>query len=108
MSQLLQIATRGGVITTEALNPDYFDQGIPYTASHAVAVEDLGPIDHYWQGLPFTIGGRLSVTINGTVASIQNGGMPINAAGFLVIGTGAIDHFSAGIPYTATDQIAVV
>ncbi len=107
MSQLLQVATRSGVITIEALNPATFDQGIPYTASGAVAYENLGGIDHHHQGLPFTAASRLAGVLNGVVDSIQPGGIPITVNGHIVFGTGAIDHYSAGIPYTATSQIKV-
>lgn len=111
MSQLLQVATRaGGAIpqTDGVAVPDHFDQGIPYAADGSLAVENLGAIDHYHQSLPFTAIGRLATALNGTVQTIQPGGIPINAAGFICLGNGAVDHYSAGIPYTATNQIAVI
>lgn len=106
MSQLLQVATRSGKIFVLNTSPAYFDQGLPYSSEGALAFEEIGPIDHYHQGLPFTIGNRLSATLNGTVARIAPGGAPFDASGFLVFGDGDVDHFASGIPYTATNQIA--
>lgn len=111
MSQLLQVATRaGGAIphTDGVSTPSYIDQGIPYAVDGSLAVDNLGVIDHYHQALPFTAEGRLSAAIGGVVDSIQPGGIPLDASGFICLGIGAVDHYSAGIPYTATNQIAVV
>lgn len=111
MSQLLQVATRGGGAVNVSLGtlvPDYFDQGIPYDSNGGVAVANLGAIHHYHQGLPFTAVGRISVAQNGTVARVGNGGAPFNSANFLVEGGGVVNHYSAGIPYTATQQIKTI
>ena len=104
MSQLLQAATRNGApifIHHGVVVPDYFDQGIPYdtNAGGSLAVHSAGIIDHYHQGLPFTLEGRLCVAIGGVVDSVQPGGIPIDTAGRVVTGAGAVDHYSAGIPY---------
>lgn len=110
MSQLLQVATRGGgeVATADAVDaPDYFDQGIPFDAGGDVAIADAGVIDHHWQGLPFTAVGRLAVAIGGVVDRVESSA-PFTAAGLLVFGIGAVDHFSYGIPYTITGQIKTI
>ncbi len=108
MSQLLQIATRkgGAVAAFNALTaPAFFDQGIPFDSAGQIAVDNVGGIDHFWQGLPFTAVGRLVSAIDVAVDRIAPGGAPFTAAGRLVFGNGAVDHYSHGIPYTITNQI---
>ena len=111
MSQLLQIATRGGqlIALSGATAPSFIDQGIPYVDDEGVikvAVEIAGVIDHHHQGLPFTAAGRLAVTNDKPVVYYGSGGAPFDATGLLVFGSGPIDHFSAGIAYTVQGQIS--
>ncbi len=114
MSQLLQVATRGGgsiPFSEGVVAPTYFDQGIPFTESEGVvgvSVTLAGVIDHYHQGLPFTAVGRLAVTNDKPVDHYGSGAAPFDVSGLLVLGSGAVDHFSAGIPYTVDGQIAAV
>ncbi len=107
MSQLFQVATRTGpvVTSTGSLAPDYFDQGLPYDAGGGLAIHSGGAIDHYHQGIPFTVVGRISAALPGTVTRISPGGVPFTVEGFVAFGGAGVDHYSAGIPYTASNQI---
>jgi len=114
MSQLLQVATRGGgAIPLVAIPsaPVYVDQGIPFQDDEgtvAVAVTVAGVIAYYHQGLPFTSDGRLAATNDKPVVRYGSGGAPFDLEGLLVFGSGPVDHYSAGIPYTVDGQIAAV
>jgi hypothetical protein len=109
MSQLLQVATRKGFISVldGATVPFNIDQGIPFSTIGQIEVANLGVINHYHQSLPFTANGRLCTSLNDVVVRVAPGGIPVNAAGLVCLGSGAISHYSAGIPYTANQQIAV-
>ena len=111
MSQLLQVATRGGQILalSGVTAPDYFDQGIPYISDEGVtkvAVEIAGIIDHYHQGLPYTAVGRLAVTNDKPVDYFGSGSAPFDVSNLLDFGSGPVEHHSAGIPYTVQGQIS--
>ncbi len=111
MSQLLQIATRGGqIIALSGLGPpDFVDQGIPFVDDEGViklALDIGGAIAYHHQGLPFTGAGRLASTNDKPVEYYGSGGAPFDSTGLLVFGSGAIDHHSAGIPYTVDGQIS--
>ncbi len=113
MSQLLQVATRGGTISIldGAGAPDFYDQGIPYDFDEGinkVAVTIAGIIDHYYQGIPFTAVGRLAASSDKPVGFFGSGAAPFeDVTEFLIFGSGATANFSAGIPYTADGQIGV-
>lgn len=115
MSQLLQVATRGGgsiVAITGFDPPSFVDQGIPFDeiegGAIVLATTIAGVISYHYQGLPFTAEGRLAVTNDKPVDYYGSGAAPFDAIGLLALGSGAVDYFSAGIPYTVDGQIAVV
>jgi hypothetical protein len=114
MSQLLQIATRGGgpiPVVDGAIAPDHFDQGIPYDrveGANKVAVDVGGVITHHHQGLPFTAAGRIALDNGKPISYWGSGAAPFSSLFLLSGGVGAITHYSAGIPYTAAAQIAAI
>jgi len=115
MSQLLQVATRGGgsiVAIGGADPPSFVDQGIPFDILEggviAMSTVLAGVISHHHQGLPFTAEGRLAVTNDKPVDYYGSGAAPFDSIGLLALGSGPVDHYSAGIPYTVDGQIAVI
>ena len=106
MSTLLQSYKRPEMTDGDAA-PAYFHNGIPYTSAGAIAVKNLGVIDHYHQGLPFTDVGRLVVAFNGVTDRFNGGAAPFDTSNFLVITSGATTNFSGGVPYDATGRVAI-
>jgi len=86
------------------LAPEYFYQGLPWEAG-VLAVDLVGAIDHYHEGIPFTAVGRLAVSEDAPVR-FGAGAAPFDANGRLAMSNDAVDHYSSGIPYTATGGIA--
>ena len=101
MSQLLQVACRGGFLNVvEGVGPPtHYDQGIPYDGD-GVAVSVSFAIDHWHQGLPFNVDGRLAVTL-GPPQSIEAGPIPINLANNRVTSSteSVPSNFNGGVPY---------
>jgi len=108
MSQLLQVATRGGSIsvTDEHIPPAYFAQGLPFELDGTLAVDHVGLISHVHQGLPFSPTGRLVVSFGGVVTRIGDGGAPFTADNHLALEDAAVSFYASGIPYTSSGQIS--
>ena len=111
MSQLLQVATRTGVIPAVdgTAAPLYVDQGIPYDAGGLLALHVDGTVDHYHQGLPFTAAGRLVGTATAPT-HFGSGAAPmasILGSSMLSGRAGGANHYSVGIPYSVSSGIAV-
>lgn len=107
MSQLLQIATRSGLLPAVdgVAAPAYVSQGIPFDAT-GVAVDTAGAVSYYHQGLPFTANGRL-VIAEIVPSYYGSGAAPFTATGILSGDGSGIDHVNSGIPYGITGGIAV-
>ena len=105
MSQLLQVATRTGLLpaVVGTLAPLYFDQGIPYDAG-GIAVDTSSAVDHWHQGLPFTATGRIRASVSNP-DSFGSGAAPF-AGQYLSVQLAATDHTTVGIPFTAASAIA--
>ena len=100
MSQLLQVATRTGVLLAVegSAPPTHYDQGIPYDGEF-VAVSYSFAISHYHQGLPFNNVGRIAAFV-GPPASIQSGPIPLSSTGRLAASLDAeISNYNGGVPY---------
>ena len=108
MSALLQGNGAPIPSTSGAGAPAIVHNGIPYEATGALAVENLGDIDHFHQGLPFTAAGRLATVINGVVDHYGSGAAPFAVGPRLVISTSAIDHYNSGVPYDSNGRVVTV
>lgn len=105
MSQLLQVATRGGItVSDDTASPSYFDQGIPYDDDALLAIDSAGAIDHYHQGLPFTLEGRLATSTE-TVQRIGSGTVPFDAAGRIVFDGEGVVRVATGVPFSLIGAI---
>lgn len=97
---LVSLAIGGGPIVT------------PIVACQSLLLDDAGAIyaafgtaiDHYAQGLPFDIDGRLIFSANAVDHVDQ--GIPFSAQGHVVFG-GATSYYNQGVPYGATGQLAL-
>ena len=79
-------------------------QGLNIDNTGAVYAVADGVIDHYNQGLPFEVNGRLVVTEDPKVRVDQS--VPFSAAGAMCLGAGGISYVSQGLAYTASGAIA--
>jgi len=106
LSQLLQVATRTGVIPAVdgTAAPEYVDQGVPYDGGGLLAIDTVTPASYYHQGLPFTPNGRVHATVNNPT-HFNSGGMPL-VGNILSVQPLAVDHTNGGIPYTVNSGIA--
>ena len=106
MSQLLQVATRTGLLPAidGVAAPSYVDQGIPYEATGEVAIDTVTPASYYHQGLPFTPNGRLHATPNNPT-HFGSGAAPF-VGNILSMQVLAVDHTNVGIPFTVNSGVS--
>ena len=106
MSQLLQVATRTGVIPAVdgTAAPEYVDQGVPYDGGGLLAIDTVTPSSYYHQGLPFTPNGRLHATANAPTY-FGSGAAPF-VGSILSMQALAVDHVNVGIPFTAVSAVS--
>lgn len=105
MSQLLQVAFRGGTCNGDATGAIVaHNGGIPYTLSEAVAITVDGAVSHHHQGLPFTSAGRLVVS-GSAVDRVGSGAAPFIAANRLAIIGGTTASTVGGVNYVSARQV---
>jgi len=107
VSQLLQ-GLKSPIYYLNGIDPpNYFHNGLPFDSAGGLAVDQINNIDHYHQGLPVTVQGRLVVISSVIPTRISPGGAPFNAADRLCfIDNVTIDHVSAGVGYSADNQLS--
>jgi hypothetical protein len=80
-----------------------FVNGLPYEGE-SLAVDSIGAIAYYHQGLPFTAVHRLAV--NGNSPGYYNSGAaPFTNLGKLCLFSDTATDYSSGVPYVALGQV---
>ena len=85
--------------------PHHVDSGIPYEVDGSVAIDTVSPIDHYSNGLGFTLTGRLACSLVGPVVRVEAGPRPFDAGNRLVLEEGANQSFNHGLGFTPSQAI---
>jgi hypothetical protein len=97
-----------GLPTSEAAGPPIGKPNMGlYVLNGDVETINNGSVNHYSNGLPFTVLGRLVVSPT-SVISYYDQGVPYSATGKPVTGVGPVDYYDQGVAFNAAGEIVTI
>jgi hypothetical protein len=97
-----------GLPTSEAAGPPLGEANMSlYVFNGDVETINNGSVNHYSNGLPFSLLGRLVVS-SGANISYYDQGIPYSALGTPVTGVGPVEYYDQGVAFNAAGEIVTI